>query len=92
MVLIPMLGMTAALREEELFPSCLCIILPLCLVSLAACTLQGNLTLSPALPYLPGSAIGGILAGFFGRKIPVKWLHRILGALILWGGVRYLLG
>jgi len=92
MVLIPLLGMIGKLQEEELFPSCLCIILPLCLVSLLTGWVQGTVTLSPALPYLPGSAIGGLLAGFFGRKIPVKWLHRVLGVLILWGGVRYLLG
>jgi uncharacterized membrane protein YfcA len=45
---------------------------------------------STALPYLLGSAIGGVAAGLWGKKIPVKWLHRLLGALILWGGIRYL--
>ena len=40
--------------------------------------------------WLIGSTIGGILAGQFGKHIPVKWLHRGLGILILWGGIRYL--
>ena len=39
---------------------------------------------------LIGSGAGGILAGFFGSKIPTHWLHRLLGVLILWGGYRYL--
>jgi Na+/H+ antiporter NhaC len=34
--------------------------------------------------------IGVLLAGIIGKKIPVLWLHRILGVLILWGGIRYL--
>ena len=40
--------------------------------------------------YLAGSAAGGLLAGIFGKKIPVLWLHRILGIFILWGGIRNL--
>ena len=37
-----------------------------------------------------GSMAGGLLAGWTGNRIPVKWLHRILGILIIWGGIRYL--
>ena len=37
-----------------------------------------------------GSALGGSLAGLWGKKIPTRWLHRGLGVLILWGGIRYL--
>ena len=37
-----------------------------------------------------GSIPGGVLAGVFGRRIGVLWLHRALGLVILWGGVRYL--
>ena len=43
-----------------------------------------------AVAYLFGSAAGGIAAGVWGRHIPVHWLHRSLGILILWGGLRYL--
>jgi len=46
--------------------------------------------LGQALPYLIGSLIGGVGAGLWGKRIPVLWLHRILGVLILWGGIRYL--
>ena len=42
------------------------------------------------LPYLIGSCIGGVATGLFGDRIPTVWLHRILGAFILWGGIRYL--
>ncbi len=90
MVLIPLLTALTDLDEKELFPSSIAIILPICLVSLGFTAWSGNLDWRAALPYLPGSAVGGLLAGWSGKKIPVKWLHRGLGILILWGGVRYL--
>lgn len=41
-----------------------------------------------AVPYLVGGAVGGCLAGLLYPKIPTKWLHRALGLLIVYGGVR----
>lgn len=90
MVLVPLLTLLTDLTEDELFPASLSIILPICLTSLAFTALQRNLPWADALPYLFGSALGGFLAGKWGQKIPVKWLHLGLGLLILWGGFRYL--
>ncbi len=92
MVLVPLLGSLSDLKEEEIFPASIAIILPICLVSLWVTGSRGPLPWSQAMPYLFGSAAGGFLAAKWGRKIPVLWLHRILGVLILWGGVRYLVG
>jgi len=90
MVLVPLLTLLTAMDAEEIFPASISIILPVCLVSLAATALQGPIPWTDALPYLLGSAAGGIFAGLWGRRIPVDWLHRGLGILILWGGWRYL--
>ena len=87
MVLIPLLGWLTTMEEDEIFASSLSIILPICLVSLAS---TDFIAWREALPWLPGSALGGILAGLPGKKIPVKWLHRGLGIFIVWGGLRYL--
>ena len=87
MVLVPLLTKTG-LNQEQIFPSSVVIILPICIISLL---LSGSpIPWATALPYLLGSAIGGIGAGLWGKKIPVLWLHRALGLLILWGGIRYL--
>ena len=88
MVGIPLLRKLAGLTEEELFPSSVAMILPICLVSLLLC--PGPLPWGEALPYLLGSSLGGLACGIWGRRIPVLWLHRILGGLILWGGLRLL--
>lgn len=90
MVLVPLLVRFSGLSEEEIFPSSVMIILPICLVTLAVTTLRGTVSLSAAFPYMLGSAAGGWIAGRWGNKVPVKWLHRGLGIFILWGGIQYL--
>ncbi len=90
MVLIPLLTLLSATEPEELFPSSVGIILPICLVSLTVRGLRTGIPWAEAWPYLPGSVLGGLLAAKFGKRIPVRWLHMGLGLLILWGGYRYL--
>lgn len=90
LVLVPLLTLLTDLSHEEIFPASLSVILPVCLVTLAVTAFCGGLSWQDALPYLPGSALGGLIAGRYGHKIPVCWLHRGLGILILWGGLRYL--
>ena len=90
MVLVPLLTAATDLEDREVFPASVGIILPVCLVSLAISFQPGSVPWGLAAPYLIGSAAGGVIAGLLGRKIPTLWLHRALGLLILWGGVRYL--
>ncbi len=86
MLLVPLLVALTDLREEEIFGASVSIMLPICLVSLALTPqLPSFYTI---LPYLLGSCVGGFLAPRI--SIPTLWLHRGLGLLILWGGIRYL--
>ena len=90
MVLVPLLTWLTDLEDNVIFPSSVCIILPICFISLSL-TIQPSPTLwNTAFPYLIGSCIGGVLAGAFGKRIPTIYLHKLLGILILWGGIRYL--
>ena len=90
MVLVPLLTKLTDLEEDRVFPVSVSIILPVCFVSLSMTLKIQTFDWIKAIPYLLGSGIGGLLAGLFGKKIPTLWLHRLLGILILWGGVRYL--
>lgn len=90
MVLAPLLGLCTDLKEEQIFPCSVVILLPICIVSLLFADGWAAFSFVQALPYLLGSLLGGICAGLWGKKIPVLWLHRVLGILILWGGIRYL--
>ena len=91
MVLVPLLIFLVGLPDKLAFSSAISIILPLCIVSLVIYRRHDMLPLSDALPYLLGGAGGGVLAGLWFQKVPAKWLHLALGALILLGGVRLLI-
>ena len=90
MLLVPLLTLLTDLEDSEIFPTSVTIITPLCLVSLFLSPRSNAFTWSDMFPYLCGSTAGGVLAGIFGRKIPTVFLHKFLGLLILWGGIRYL--
>lgn len=90
MVLVPLLTALTDTKEDSLFPTSLSIMLPICLISLVALAMITPIPWKDAFPYLIGSAVGGVASGILGQKIPIKWLHRILGILILWGGIRNL--
>lgn len=90
MVLVPLLTLLTDLEERDIFPVSISVIAPICVVALLRHSAGGPLPWQEAAPYLAGSGIGGLLAGKLGQKIPVVWLHRLLGCLILWGGARYL--
>ena len=89
MLLIPLLCFFTDLEEDQIFPTSVSIILPVCLFSLLV-NFQSDISCSDTIIYLVGSGLGGLFAGYFGKKIPTAWLHRALGILILWGGIRYL--
>lgn len=90
MVLIPCLSALAKIPERALFPMSVCVMLPVCLLTLLLSARTAPLPWAQALPYLLGGCLGGIAAGIWGKYIPTKWLHRAFGLLMLWGGIRYL--
>lgn len=90
MILVPLLTWLTDLKEDEIFPASVTIIAPLCVISLILTINIRSFPWSSMLPYFIGSIIGGILAGILAKRLPTKFLHRLLGILILWGGIRYL--
>lgn len=89
MVLVPLLSSGSDLEENETFSSSIVIILPICIISLLTNS-GGTMPWGAAWPYLLGGTFGGLLAGLLSHRIPTKWLHRFLGVMILYGGIRYL--
>lgn len=89
MILVPLLIVLCRLPEEQVFPTSIGIMLPVCVVSLL-CSAAQMPSWELLTPCLAGSALGGFFAGKI--KIPTVWLHRILGIFILWGGIRQLCG
>ena len=91
MLLLPLLERLTDLDSREQFASSVCIILPLCLVSAAVYWLRGGAFPGEAVPYLIGGALGGLIAGLLLKRLPTVLLHRVMGALIVWGGLRLVL-
>lgn len=88
MILVPLLTRFCKQNDKEAFSTSVCIILPICIVSLTVYALQGDLMLQGVLPYLLGGAAGGVIGGITFKKVSASILHKILGAFILWGGLR----
>lgn len=90
MLLVPLLCRLTDLEDDQVFPTSVAVILPVCITCLFFHFSADLAIFATAFPYLIGSALGGVLAGFLAKHIPTTLLHRILGILILWGGIRYL--
>ena len=81
----------AGLADKAAFATCVAVILPFCLVSLAVYALRGALPLVQALPYLFGGLAGGWIGGRLFKRVPNVWLKRIFARFLLYGAARYLL-
>lgn len=89
--LVPLLSGWADLPQKKAFATSVAVVLPLSVVSAVVYFLHGELSLQAALPYVAGGAVGGFLSGRVFRRVPLVWLRRAFGVLILYGGVRAVL-
>lgn len=91
MLAVPLLQ-KSGLNSRQTFATSLGIILPLTAASLGVALFRQALDWQTAWPYLLGGAIGGLVGGKFFKNIPTLWLHRGFGILLLWGGLKAVLG
>lgn len=89
--LVPLLTQWAKLPQRKAFATSVAVILPLSLVSAGIYWFKGGLDFTAAWPYLLGGALGGLLSGKLFRRVPLTFLRRAFGLLILYGGVRAVL-
>lgn len=90
-LLVPLLLRVHKLPAQKAFATSLAIILPLSAVTLFVYLRQTPLDWQAALPYLLGGAAGGFAAGKWLKRLPVVWLRRLFGALLIVAGVRAVL-
>ena len=89
--LVPLFVGWVGLEQRKAFATSVAVVLPLCVAALVSYVRKGGVGLAAALPYLAGGLVGGLLSGRMFDKIPVIWLHRGFGLLMLYGGLRAVL-
>lgn len=89
--LVPLFVGWVGLEQRKAFATSVAVVLPLCVAALVSYARKGGVDLAVALPYLAGGLVGGLLAGRVFDQVPVTWLHRGFGVLMLYGGVRAVL-
>lgn len=91
MILVPLLTRWAKIEDKNAFATSISIIAPMCLVSIIVYSCKGSIDFHAALPYLIGGFAGGFIGGKLFCRIPARFLHKALGLIIIYGGVRSLL-
>ena len=89
--LVPLMTRWSKLEERKAFATSVAIILSLSIVSSVVYFTKGALDFSTAWPYLLGGGIAGVISGLVFQKVPLNFLRRIFGLLILYGGIRAVL-
>ena len=90
--LVPLFVSWLHMEQKKAFATSVAVILPLSVASLAVFLLKGGMDWGLAWPYLLGGVAGGLLSGLFFKKVPVVWLRRGFGLLILEGGAAFMTG
>ena len=88
MLLVPLLTKSRELGEKEIYSVSVIVMLLLSIVTLLTGA-DWQVLRDPLLPfYMVGSCSGGIAAGV--KPLPIKWLHKIFGAVMITAGIRCL--
>lgn len=90
MILVPLFIKWLKFKDVEAFSTSVSIILPLSIVATFIYAKNGSLDLNLATPFLIGGFFGGIISGKIFKNVPVLWLKRFLGVVIIYGGIRSL--
>ena len=91
MVFLPILSRWGTLSRRTLYATCVGVIFPICEVSAGVYLWQGSVSLTQALPYLLGGAIGGFFGGKLYGRVSTKLLKWLFSLFLFYAGVKYLL-
>lgn len=90
MVAVPLLK-KAGFSQKSAQENAIAVILPITLLSSIIYIMNGYVSVSDALPYIPGGLLGAFLGTRLMKKISNKWLRRIFALFMLYAGVRLLM-
>ena len=91
MIAVPFLC-GSGLDEKKAHASSVAVLFSLSVISAGLYLWRDSVSISDALPYLPGAMLGCIVGAKLMPKLSVKWLKRIFALLMIYGGVRMVMG
>lgn len=87
-IVVPALIFILGMEDHKAHATAISIILPLSIISTIIYFMKGSISFKVAIPV----SIGGILGGYIGartlNKIPVKFLRKIFGSVIIYTAIR----
>ena len=89
--LVPLYVRWMGIDTKKALATSIAVILPLSAVSLFVYYPKSGVGITSVLPLMLGGLAGGIAAGKLFRKTRAALLRRILGLLIIYGGIKALL-
>ena len=91
-ILVPLFVSWLRLPSKQAFATSVSVTFVFSIITAAVCIFEGEVpAFSKMLPYLAGGAVGGFLSGKLLKTSSPVFLHRIFGALLIFGGIKALL-
>ena len=79
------------MEQKDAHRNAVAVILPMTVLSAVLYMVNGRVTLSDALPFIPWGLGGAVLGTFCLKKISGKWLGDIFGGFMIYAGIRMIM-
>ena len=79
------------LERKQAHANAVAVMLPISVMSAVLYLMNGYVSVSDALPYIPGGIAGAVAGTYIMKKISPVWLKRIFGGFMVYAGIRLLL-
>ena len=79
------------LERKQAHANAVAVMLPVSIMSAVLYLMNGYVTVSDALPYIPGGIVGAVAGTYIMKIISPLWLKRIFGGFMIYAGIRLLL-
>jgi uncharacterized membrane protein YfcA len=79
------------LDQKEAHRNAVAVILPMTVLSAVLYIMNGRVSISDALPFIPWGLGGAVLGTFCLKKISGKWLGIIFGGFMIYAGIRMIM-
>lgn len=91
MLAVPMLK-KLGLETKESHATAIAVIVPLSIISCATYLYKGYFKLSMAYVYIPLGLVGAYIGTILLRKSPDRWVRLIFSVIIIYSGIRFIIG